>query len=247
MTTYLTDQIAYEMANEELIVQGEITAVEADDRNETWEQHEWTVRWKQFPRRAVTAFVRLQSATLIMRAYEYVASFTVTEKTLDKLTKDPFKSAKRKVERYTDDNDTNDTTARRMVVGKKMFHTCLWASAVSFLSDYTVQQCILVFGHVLYYRSRREARHRLRRREQQQEGGDSGENTSTSSSPGDDMEAGGIGLSLALKSSSLMTSRATSWVVSSAAGAIGSAIYPGWGTLFGTQVGDGLVGALLDD
>jgi len=120
MTTYLTDQIEYEMANEELIVQGEITAIEADERNEKWEENEWANRWKQFPRRAVTAFIRLQSATLIMRAYEYLASKMVTSRTLDKLTKDPFKSAKRKSDRYADNNDNN---ALMMVIGKKMFHT----------------------------------------------------------------------------------------------------------------------------
>lgn len=37
MTTFMTDQLEYESANEELIVQGKITPMEADEMNEQWE------------------------------------------------------------------------------------------------------------------------------------------------------------------------------------------------------------------
>lgn len=228
-TTYLTDQIEYETANEELIVQGEITVQEAEERNRRWEENEWEIRTKKLPSKALTAFLKLQSATLIMRMYEYLASRFVSVKTLDKLTKDPFQSAKRKYAKYGDQGD--------MVVGKRMFHTCMWSNALSFLSDYTVQQCIVITAHILYYRNKRQ-RSRSRK---------DADGNGNSNGKGSDIETGGIGLSLALMSSKLATSRASSWVISSATGAVGSVIYPGWGTLFGTQLGDGLVGALLDN
>ena len=42
------------------------------------------------------------------------------------------------------------------------------------------------------------------------------------------------------------TSESLSWISASAGGAIGSVIWPGWGTIFGIQVGDAVVGALID-
>lgn len=237
VTTFLTDQLEYESANEELVVDGTITPVEADQMNDEWEENEWSKRWKQFPKRFVHAFLKLQSAIIFMRLYEHLAEQLLSTRTLDKLTKDTFKSSKRKYEKY------EHLENHRIIVGKKMFHTCLWSNAISFLSDYTVQQCILLTGHCIYYKHQRKViQDRIKERKTiEGEGEDSDEDDSRN-----EIGAGGIGLSYALKSSSLLISRGTSWIVSSGSGAIGSAIYPGWGTLFGTQLGDGIVGALMD-
>jgi len=235
MTTFLTDQLEYESSNEELVIQGAMLPDEADQLNEDWEDREWKKRWNQFPKRFVHSFLKLQSAIIFMRLYEHLAQQLFSAKTLDKLTKDPFKSAKRKFEKYEHLENSN------IIIGKKMFHTCLWANAISFLSDYTVQQCILFTGHCMYYKHQRQIiRERIRDRKENEDN-DSDEDDGRS-----EIGAGGIGLSYALKSSTLLLSRGISWVVSSGSGAVGSAIYPGWGTLFGTQLGDGIVGAVMD-
>lgn len=253
MTTFMTDQLEYESANEELIVQGKITPMEADEMNEQWETTEWNERWKKFPKRFLHAFVKLQSAIVFMRIYEKMAERLFTTETLDKLTKDPFKSSKRKSQQY------EYSQHKRYMIASKMFSTCLWANAISCLSDYTVQQLLLVTGHFMYYRKKRLAiqnrRYEIKKEEDKKEiegskDGDTSDDEDDEEEEEEDSKrdigAGGIGLSLAFKSSSLLLSRGTSWVVSSGTGAIGSAIYPGWGTLFGTQLGDGIVGALIE-
>lgn len=187
-----------------------------------------------------------------MRIYEKMAERLFTTETLDKLTKDPFKSSKRKSQQY------EYSQHKRYMIASKMFSTCLWANAISCLSDYTVQQLLLVTGHFMYYRKKRLAiqnrRYEIKKEEDKKEiegskDGDTSDDEDDEEEEEDskrDIGAGGIGLSLAFKSSSLLLSRGTSWVVSSGTGAIGSAIYPGWGTLFGTQLGDGIVGALIE-
>ena len=170
-----------------------------------------------------------------MRFYEHLASKIVSHRTLDKLTKDPFESAKRKAYKY----DNFDT--KRWIVGKKMFHTCLWANAISFFSDYTVQQCILLGYYCINYRRQRDlSRKRRTNNEEENKFEDK------SDIENEDYNAEVFVLSFALKSSKLMIVRGSSWILSSASGAFGSALYPGWGTLFGTQLGDGIVGALID-
>ena len=53
-------------------------------------------------------------------------------------------------------------------------------------------------------------------------------------------------LSILFRSTHLTVSRFFSWIAASAGGAAGSVIYPGWGAVLGNQIGDSLVGALLD-
>jgi hypothetical protein len=48
------------------------------------------------------------------------------------------------------------------------------------------------------------------------------------------------------RSTHLTVSRFFSWIAASAGGAAGSVFYPGWGAVLGNQIGDSLVGALLD-
>lgn len=232
-TTFFTDQLESEKETEDLLISGQISENEADEMNEEWEKREWSIRWKEFPQRTISAFLKLQGATLFMRFYEYIASILVSKKTLDKLTKDPFKSAQRKSQRL----------GQNTTLGTKMFWTCLWANAISFLSDYTVQQCILVGGYWMYYKQQR--RRAIQNRK------DKGEGKEESISKDDEediVHAGGIGMSFALRSSSLLASKSAAWVVSSAAGAAGTVIFPfpGWNTLFGTQCGDAFASAFMD-
>ena len=52
-------------------------------------------------------------------------------------------------------------------------------------------------------------------------------------------------LSIMLRSSHLSIARTMSWIVASTGGAIGSIIWPGWGTVFGIQFGDSIFGSMV--
>lgn len=56
-----------------------------------------------------------------------------------------------------------------------------------------------------------------------------------------------IMLSFIMRSAQNTVMKAIGLVFASFGGAIGSVIYPGWGTLFGTQMGDAAISALLDE
>eukprot|EP00553_Chaetoceros_curvisetus_P002710 CAMPEP_0204623828 /NCGR_PEP_ID=MMETSP0717-20131115/9592_1 /ASSEMBLY_ACC=CAM_ASM_000666 /TAXON_ID=230516 /ORGANISM="Chaetoceros curvisetus" /LENGTH=365 /DNA_ID=CAMNT_0051639033 /DNA_START=6 /DNA_END=1103 /DNA_ORIENTATION=- len=58
---------------------------------------------------------------------------------------------------------------------------------------------------------------------------------------------GGLLLSFTYKSSKLLVARSIGLFVAGVGGAVGSILRPGWGTLFGIQIGDACVGALLDE
>merc|ERR1712071_516241 len=103
------------------------------------------------------------------------------------------------------------------LVGRKMFGTCLWANAIGFLSDCTVQQCIPFLGYFVYYRNRRQSMKQRRQitdkidddNDDTNDNGDDNEheNEEDESKEGDmGLGAGGIGLSLAFKSSNLLVS-----------------------------------------
>ena len=63
----------------------------------------------------------------------------------------------------------------------------------------------------------------------------------------DQSGSGGILFSFVYKSSHLVIARAASLFMAGLGGAFGSTIYPGWGTLFGVQIGDACASALLED
>jgi len=217
LLTYLQDQLEIESANDALVEKGKLTKYEAEQKTAEWEEREWEERLKALPRKTWIAFVKLQSATILMRLYEYIVSKYCTDDILDRLTKDPIPSSRRKSKRCEERGESNTQLA------KSMYRTLLWSSFIGFLADYTVQQVILCGSFYVSYRRRKKAKAKK-----------------------SDVNNGGIILSLSLKSIQLMFSRIACWVVSSATGAVGGVIYPGYGTLFGAQFGDSALGALLD-
>lgn len=223
--TFVTDQLEEETKREDLVQEGKLTAAEADKKNEEWETREWALRWENFSTKVFHAILKYQAVTLTMRFYEHVASRLFSDFTLDRLTLDPFYAAKRLSKR------TSDSSEMRRVMNE----TCFWSNIVAFLADYTVHQAILAYGYYMYY---------SKRRRQLKDRPDSGK---TSSGEPQDEEGGPIALSFLFKSSKLAVSRSLGLLFASYGGAIGSTFYPGWGTLIGTQVGDGLISTALDD
>lgn len=232
---YVTDQLESEVKREELVVRGEITPDEADQLNEKWEKEEWASRWSAYPTRALHALGRFHAVTLLMRITEWYLSRRVTEEVLDRLTRDSFKAAIRE----------NDRGLEGAELRREMWQVCLWANMIAFGCECAVSQCVLVWGYVGYSRRRSERMQRIRERLRLKRT-DGDEDVKDEDDKDDAAYAGPMGLSLALRSSKLITSRLLGLIAASAGGAVGSQIYPGWGTIFGSSCADGMAAALLD-
>jgi hypothetical protein len=229
---------------------------------------------------------------------------------LDRFTKDTFASAVRKSKRLKEyDSSVGEVTEKyhhvgtrsedgsdagggsssysspnvvtsRFDLGKQMFFTCLYANAITFLSDLTVQQCILMYGYYKFFVSKQRERKLKRLKEQhgvyeelklEQEGKEGEESDEQKMDKDQEIsdfeqyplmksssdeasistwmedEKAIMMLSFFRKSAQATVTKSIGLVAASFGGAIGSMFYPGWGTLFGTQMGDAAVGAILDD
>ena len=296
-STFFSDQLKVEQANEAKVDAGDITSEEADERNEEWERREWDLRTAALPKKIGWAVVRFHACTALMRCYESVlARYVLSEMPLrpslplltrppdrsvlqadggsvgtpappkgndafadimgvetkssavarergaillDKLTRDTFR-ASRSTSRLLRDRECSPgtvvasdgiETSTSREFAKIMFSTCLWANVIPFFAELTVQQVVLVYDYAKNYTAREE-RSRKRRALQQEKD--------------DAIRDSAYILSLMIRSSHLTIARSMSWIAASAGGAVGSVMYPGWGTVFGVQIGDAFVGALLD-
>jgi len=173
-------------------------------------QREWDKRMEALPDKIIVAYLKYHAVILLMRLYEHIASKFVDEEKLDELTLDTFEAAKRRA------NAGKDGLAREMVT------VCWKANAISFLADYSVHQVIIAYG---YYKIIQERRRKIKN-------GDGYENTE-----GNDES---LGLSFMKKSTMLALSRGVSLYFASVGGALGTTLWPGWGTLAGTNFGDSL-------
>lgn len=160
---------------------------------------------------------------MVMRCLEFMAEKIVDEYTLDRLTMDPFETALRVSKR----------TNQKSEIRGEMYRTCLWANMIAFMADYSVHQVILSYTYYQYYQSKRKRRKSA--------------SGSTSSSSDDDTDLGALMLSYLTKSSSMAMSRLIGMFAASIGGAWGSTIYPGWGTLMGSQFCDGVVSSVFDE
>jgi len=240
LTKYTTDQLEQETKTEELIVQGDLTEEEANRKNDEWEKTEWSRRWSTYPPDALKALLRFHAVTILMRVSELVLSYRVSKELMDKLTRETFKAAISKSE--------NGVEGKEMRV--QMFGTCLWANLVAFGSDWGVQQVALTYGYYIYHQKKKQ-----KRMEQQQQQAKKKNSLFQSffvktkdekKELDNDGAGGGMMLSLAVRSTKLVVLRFAALVMASAGGALGSQFKPGWGTLIGTSMGDGLLAAILD-
>jgi hypothetical protein len=181
-------------------------------------QKEWKIRWESFPSKLTEALVKYHVIVLVMRLYEHIASKVVDTFTLDSLTLDTFAHAKR-LDTKNPDN--------RVEVGQQMFSVCWSANAIAFLADYSVHQVILGYGYYRYIQRKRL----LKQRTTEEERGDAADNKAPP---------------LLKQSATLMLSRSLGLVFTAVGGAGGTMLLPGWGTLFGSNLGDSLGGAFSE-
>ena len=184
-------------------------------------QREWNRRMETLPHRIMVAYLKYHSITLVMRLYEHIASKIYTEEKVDKLTMDTFEAAKRGSAR----------TGKSKELGSEMLRVCWNANIISFLADYSVHQVILAYAYYAYIR---EQRRKIKN------GG--GDNDSEST-----IHGGSVALSFVRKSTLLALSRGVCLGFASLGGALGSTVWPGWGTLAGSNIGDTIGFSLMED
>ena len=176
---------------------------------------------------------------------------------MDNLTRDPFQASLRTSQllhnqehapgKVISSNGTETSTSRELA--KCMFSTCLWANIIPFLAELTVQQGVLIYGYGVYYVAKQK---RIKKKQEMADHGSNEEEvkeiqcTEEDEKDENDVNESAYALSLMFRSSRLSISRTMSWIAASGGGALGSVIYPGWGTVFGIQIGDTVVGALID-
>eukprot|EP00545_Synedropsis_sp_CCMP1620_P014195 CAMPEP_0119009576 /NCGR_PEP_ID=MMETSP1176-20130426/4465_1 /TAXON_ID=265551 /ORGANISM="Synedropsis recta cf, Strain CCMP1620" /LENGTH=315 /DNA_ID=CAMNT_0006962119 /DNA_START=122 /DNA_END=1069 /DNA_ORIENTATION=- len=224
VANYLQDQLQADFQREELIKDGKLTPKKADEQQEEWEQREWDMRLKALPSKVFVGLAKFHAITMVMRCFEFVAEKMVDEYTLDRLTMDPFDTALRVSKR----------THNNAEIRSDMYRTCLWANVIAFMADYSVHQVILSYTYYQYYQSKRKRR-----------------KASAANHPNDDdnnnSDLGPLMLSYLTKSTSLAMSRALGLFAAAFGGAWGSSLYPGWGTLMGSQFCDGVVASVFDE
>ena len=252
--TFVTDQLALETKNEELVRSGVITGRQCDDLNKQWEDEQWAECWGQWRYKASTTIARFHATTILMRLYELTAErvFGVSDVVLDLLTTDTFRAARQKAER------NGGSTEGRARTRREMFTAGLWANAIAFLADATVQQVILSYGYWVYYQSRK-AEKKMKSGDKEKGAlippSDAGAGAASKevqdtgwASDAEDEENDGaaVAMSFLVKSVRIVVSRSLSLVAASIGGAYGTLLRPGWGTLLGTSLGDSLAASLLE-
>lgn len=273
LSTYFADQLQSEQRMEELVDSGKLTPHEADELNEEWEEREWKLRTEALPKKIGWGILRYHAITALMRIYElalgrYILKIDCDDTNsisnngsmnsysreqaltvMDKLTRDPYQASLRTSQLLHNEEhapgkvmslDGIETSTRRELMSR-MFSTCLWANVIPFLAELTVQQGVLFYGYGVYYlekkRKRNEREERLNR-----ERGNGGPGNKEKEE--ECIAESAYALSIILRSSHLAIARCMSWIAASAGGALGSVVWPGWGTVFGIQFGDSIIGSL---
>ena len=162
-----------------------------------------------------------------MRLYENIAARIVDKITLDALTLDTMKVARR----------LNAKEENKGDIGRQMFQICGQANLISFLADYSVHQAILGYGYYVLFRER-QRRRRLRR-----EGKPILKEDGSEDDYDDCEDAERV---MVKKSAALALSRGLGLTFTAVGGGVGSMLLPGWGTLLGSNLGDTLGGVVSD-
>lgn len=182
----------------------------------------------------MTALLKYHAVTLILRSYEFLASKLVNLKQLDKLTMDPFAMSKRMATKQQDQKN-EITNADRLNVTISMTQTTLWANLLPFCADFSLHQGLLCYAYYKYYSYQRQKRL-----------ADTAEFCSKDVEA-DRSEQKALVSDLGTKASKLAASRGLGWACSAMGAGVGSVVWPGWGTIVFSALGDAGAGALLDD
>uniref|UniRef100_A0A7S1VHS6 Uncharacterized protein n=2 Tax=Grammatophora oceanica TaxID=210454 RepID=A0A7S1VHS6_9STRA len=228
LSSYLLEQIEQEQAREELVKKGELTEAECDRLNEEWEEREWKKQMDELPKKIYHYFVKYHVIILLMRLYEEIASRRYDDVTLDRLTMDYFKAGLRVP------TQTND----RGLVIREVYDICFWSNIIAYLADYSVHQVLLGYTYWVYYQKRRQ---RLKDGRSETPAVES-----ATTAEEEEQEGGAMVLSFCIKSSRIIVSRALGLLAAAYGGALGTLYWPGWGTIIGLQMGDGMVYTAFD-
>merc|ERR1711862_857335 len=197
------------------------------------EEREWSKRmnmesiWKKI----YQTFFKLQSVTICMRSYEYVLvhySSSSSIYLIDLLTKDPLAYSRRQAASTMIERCTNDYFS-------KMFYVSLWSNCITFLSDYTVRQILLV---VTYWKNCYDIHVRANEVV--------GEDDDQSCCKSKEVAITNARTVLYTQTCNILMSRLIGWIFSSMTAAIGSIVYPKFGTLLGGNLGDSIISNLTE-
>ncbi|GKY93282.1 hypothetical protein MPSEU_000295700 [Mayamaea pseudoterrestris] len=222
LTQYMNDQLKEDMRRDELVAYGKLSQLEADEEAAQWSDQEWKKRWESFPRKLTTAMAKYHCVILLMRLYERIAEKYVDKYTLDSWTLDTFNFAQR----------AEKSGKKGRELGRTVFKASIKASFISYLADFSVHEVILLYGYYVFIQ---EQRRRNKKKLQP--------------SSEEEIVAQGLTITLTLVKNStlLLISRTIGLFMSSLGSAVGSCITPGWGTLLGANLGDGLAMAISDE
>lgn len=265
LAAFMSEQMEKDLKRNLLVNEGQLTQLEADVEAEEWEKIEWKKRWKSFPMKLATALTKYHAVTLILRTYEYVAEnmVHVEMKTMDKLTMDPFKKSKRIVEaiekRALPYGLKESVWDHKVYVVSTMTATTFWANLLSFCADYSLHQGLLCYGYYKYYNYKRQRRLALSEASPSivdddddefqkpllSVGGGGGSMRAIVNTIPDDDKA--LAKDFAKQSVRLAANRNLGLICNAIGGGIGSIVWPGWGTVVFSALGDNIAGVVLDD
>ncbi|VEU44071.1 unnamed protein product [Pseudo-nitzschia multistriata] len=246
LANFMGEQLELDLKRNQRVNEGQITQMEADLEADEWEKLEWDKRWTTFPNKFVTALVKYHSVTLILRFYEYLAAKLVDMHKLNKLTVDPFAMARRmssRIEAKSPPGKTETVRDHKLSVTASMTTTTLWANLLPFCADYSLHQALLCYAYFRYYSYQRQRRLLAASPSSEDDDEDTANGASTLITE-DDRE---LARDLGQKSLRLATNRGVGLVCSAVGAGVGTVVWPGWGTIVFSALGDATGGMITDD
>ncbi|MGK3760512.1 MAG: hypothetical protein ACI8RD_012829 [Bacillariaceae sp.] len=197
-----------------------------------------------------TALTKYHAVTLILRLYEYIADKLLRGdlQLMDKLTMDPYSMSKRIASKIESKNEMETVRDHPIYVGTTMTSTTFYANLLSFCADYSLHQGLLCYGYYKYYNYQRSKRLDIATSDLDFENDYSGIGSPTRNFINNLTEDDKILVKdLGTQSSKLVSNRGLGLICNAIGGGIGSIIWPGWGTIIISSLGDSVSGMIMDD
>lgn len=167
------------------------------------------------------------------------------------LTTDPFALSKRlstkiKEQKSPSEKSNSTTMGEKITITVSMTKTALWANFLPFFSDFTLHQGLLCYGYYKFYSYKRQRR--IADRAEIGPADPDDQDDGVEADIASDLEEQKVLLTdLGSKSTRLASNRGLGWIGSSVGAGIGSVVWPGWGTILVSSLGDVACSAVLDD